>query len=93
MFNRESDYATKTLNSVQLAYHDDFLDAEITTEEVCAAILSMKNNRSPGYNGIPTEMYKNGLDTKCINGELYCKLFNIRYVTSNIYRKTGKWGL
>ena len=49
------------------------LDDEITREEVVVAIGSVKFNKSPGEDGIPTEVYR-AFNDKLIN--LLTKLFN-----------------
>lgn len=37
---------------------DPILDIGITNQEICKALKSMKNNKAPGKDGIPTDLYK-----------------------------------
>ncbi|CAG2233157.1 unnamed protein product [Mytilus edulis] len=39
--------------------YDDMLDCEISVEEVFNVLKSSKNGKSPGYDEIPVELYKN----------------------------------
>ena len=47
-------HVDKTLNDVQNTY----MNADLSIEEIGIAIKAMKNNKSPGPDGIPAEFYK-----------------------------------
>jgi hypothetical protein len=52
------------------------LDVDITVQEVNKFILSMKNNKATGCDGIPAEAWKM-LDTNAEGTEILVKLFTV----------------
>ncbi|CAG2253657.1 unnamed protein product [Mytilus edulis] len=59
MFNRNDDSDVNICeNDVDVLY-DDMLDCEISVEEVFNVLKCSKNGKSPGYDEIPVELYKN----------------------------------
>ncbi|CAG7732385.1 unnamed protein product, partial [Allacma fusca] len=50
---------------------DEFLDSEITLNDLQTAIKALKNNKSPGIDGLQNEFWKNGSD------ELNASLLNL----------------
>ena len=47
-------HVDKTLNDVQ----NNYMNADLSIEEIGVAIKAMKNNKSPGPDGFPAEFYK-----------------------------------
>ena len=69
-----------------LTYTDDMLDAEISHAEVGTTLMSMRNNKAPGWDGIPMEFYKY---TPQVN-QVFAQLFNSLY-EKTLYPKS--WAL
>lgn len=67
----------------------DFLDLDITDKEIYDTISNLKNNKSPGLDGIVNEMVKNG---KFYLVPLLKKLFNL-ILSSGYYPNQWKKGL
>ena len=58
MLNRNDHNSVEYVQNANIVC-DEFLDTEITCEEVYNVLISAKNGKSPGYDEIPVELYKN----------------------------------
>ena len=58
---------------------NNVLDEEISLKEVDNAIEKLKNNKAPGFDGIPAEFYKLA---KTCSGECIKNIFNALYINA-----------
>ena len=65
-----------TWRAINLTYRDDMLDGKISPLEVKMALVSMKNNKAPGWDGIPMEFFKHSASLVC---HAFAELFNFLY--------------
>ena len=79
-FNRVYNLATGEIKqewrSPTLSHVIDALDAEIRPAEVKIALLDMKNNKAPGWDGLPMEFYKYA---PMLLGPILARLFSFLY--------------
>ena len=64
-------------------YEDEFLNAEMTIDEVLRSISKLPVGKSPGNDGVSSEFYK---CTSDILGPLLCNLFNSILSTGNFFK-------
>nr|XP_014354063.1 PREDICTED: RNA-directed DNA polymerase from mobile element jockey-like [Latimeria chalumnae] len=75
LLNLESTVTDDTIESIPQYPVREALASPPTFEEVCEAIRQMKNNKAPGPDGIPAEVFKVGGET--MTNKLYTLLLKI----------------
>ncbi|VDI31988.1 Hypothetical predicted protein [Mytilus galloprovincialis] len=88
MFNRNDDSDVNICeNDVDVLY-DDMLDCEISVEEVFNVLKCSKNGKSPGYDEIPVELYKNQTMLNALT-----RVFQYLFLTLVKFQQCGQKGL
>ena len=76
VYNVVIGYERNEWHAPNLSHVDDILDTEISPLEVKWAVSSMKNNKAPGWDGIPVEFFKY---SATLISPVFARLFNILY--------------
>ena len=67
--------------------YEEFFDCDITEDELRSAVLKQNNNKAPGFDGLPAEIFKNSLD---ILSPILLQIYNHIYSTGHYPKAWGE---